>query len=75
MKAIHLRNIPESTLERFKRQARLHHRSLQGELHAIIERAAARPLPGDGGPLLLRAVRTDGGQDWSREAMYGDDAR
>jgi plasmid stability protein len=75
MKAIHLRNIPERTVERLKRRARLHHRSLQGELHAILEMAAGLPLPDDVGAFSLRTVRTSGGQDWSREAIYGDEAR
>jgi plasmid stability protein len=75
MKAIHMRNIPEGTLERLKRRARLHHRSLQGELHAILEVAAGIPLPEDAGAFSLKTVCSSGVQDWSREAIYGDDAR
>lgn len=72
MKAIHLRQVPEDMLERLKRRARLNHRSLQGELHAILTEAAARPLPEDIPVLKLRTVRTQGRQNWSREAIYED---
>lgn len=40
MAQILIRNIDKSTLETLKRRARRHGRSLQAELHRIIERAA-----------------------------------
>jgi plasmid stability protein len=39
-----IKNVPDDLAERLKRRATRHHRSLQGELMAIIE-AAAEPRP------------------------------
>ena len=74
VKSIQVRDLPERTLERLKRRARLHHRSLQGELHAILEAAAELPAAGDKDEFRLLTVAV-GGEGWSREEMYGDDAR
>ncbi len=72
MKSVHIRDLPESVLERLKRRASLHHRSLQGELHHVLAEAARAPLPDDGGDLSLKTVRTQGAKNWSREALYED---
>ncbi len=72
MKALHIRDMPGPTLDRLKRRARLHHRSLQGELHAILEDAAKIILPEDLSEFALKTVKTSGKQDWSREGIYED---
>lgn len=36
---VSLKNVPEDMVERLRRRAKRHHRSLQGELMAIIEEA------------------------------------
>lgn len=72
MKSLHIRDIPESILGRLKRRAVLHHRSLQGELRAVLEQAAQIPLPGDGGKMTLRTVRSRAAKNWSRNAIYED---
>jgi len=71
MKSILLRGISETTLETLKRRARAHHRSLQGELHALLSAAVDSPVekPGD---FQIKTVRTGGLQNWSREAIYED---
>lgn len=73
MKSIHIRDVPDPVLERLKRRASLHHRSLQGELHRLLEEAARMPFPeeGDAG-LTLKTVRTRGAKNWSRVAIYED---
>jgi plasmid stability protein len=71
MKSILLRDIPETTLERLKQRALHHHRSLQGELHALLTQAASMPV-GKTGELQLKTVHTKGLQNWSREAIYED---
>jgi plasmid stability protein len=72
MKGLLVRNLDEGILERLKRRARARHRSLQGEIHAILAAAANDP-PGDlEQPLDLVLVNTKGQQDWSREAIYED---
>ena len=40
MTSIHIRDVAPETLQALKGLARSHHRSLQGELHTILERAA-----------------------------------
>lgn len=55
--SLSIKDVPEALAERLRRRAEANHRSLQGELMAIIERAAAeeatlaggtRAVPGDG---------------------------
>ena len=73
MKSLHIRNVPEVTIERLKRRAARHHRSLQGELRELLGRAAdelaAERVDEE---FTLLTVTTAGRQDWSREAMYED---
>ena len=40
---ISIKNVPEEKLELLKQRAKNNHRSLQGELMAIIDEAATRP--------------------------------
>ncbi|MBF8288874.1 MAG: hypothetical protein HW381_1982 [Candidatus Rokubacteria bacterium] len=40
-----IKKVPEHTVHRLKQRAERHHRSLQGELLAIIEEAARTPSP------------------------------
>ncbi len=72
MKSLHIRAVPEQTIERLKRRARRHHRSLQGELQALLEEAAKQGVSDDGGEFSLHTVRTQGVQNWSREGIYED---
>jgi len=72
MKSLHIRDVPEQTIERLKRRASLHHRSLQGELQVLLEEAAKQSVCGSGSEFSLHTVRTQGNQDWSREGLYED---
>jgi plasmid stability protein len=72
MKSLHIRDVPEQTIEQLKRRARRHHRSLQGELQALLEEAAKQAGCGDSSEFSLHTVRTQGNQDWSREGLYED---
>lgn len=75
MKSIHIRDIDPEVLASLKRLARRHHRSLQGELRAILEREA-RLAPGETtGPLQLHTVSTGNTGTWSRDEIYGDQGR
>ncbi|MFW5743520.1 MAG: FitA-like ribbon-helix-helix domain-containing protein [Spirochaetota bacterium] len=76
MKSLHIRDVNESVLQRLKRLARMHHRSLQGEVRAILEEASRR-APDDDRTDELDLVTVETGRDggWSREELYGDDAR
>ena len=61
---------------RLKRLAQTNHRSLQGELKAILERAARMaPNMSDGPELPLITAHTGGISSWRREDLYGPAAR
>ncbi len=76
MKAIHIRDVPSETVEALKRLARGNHRSLQGELRDILERAARRaPEPDMDDELDIVTVRTGSTSTWHREEIYGDSGR
>ena len=45
MANLSIKDVPESLAERLRQRAARNHRSLQGELMAIIEQAAAEPAP------------------------------
>lgn len=76
MPAIHVRNLPAETIRALARRAEAHHRSVQGEIRAILAEAAraAPPEPGYA-PIRLRHVETGGDQLWTREEIYGDEGR
>ena len=76
MKAIHIREIPSETIEALKRLARENHRSLQGELRDILEKASRRAPTSDmDDDLDLVTVRTGSTSTWHREEIYGDSGR
>ena len=75
MKSVHIRNVESDTLDRLRRLAALHHRSLQGELKAILEEAARRAPTGETNDKLdLITVEEDTGTTWRREEIYRDDS-
>ena len=76
MKSVHIRGIEAATLAALKRLARCHRRSLQGELHAILERAARTAPPGEEAGLDWITVKTGGpSPTWSRSEIYDDRGR
>lgn len=72
MKALHIRDVPEVVIDRLKLRAQRHHRSLQGELKALLTEAAAQVESGDSGEFMLKTVKTPGSRNWSREGIYED---
>jgi plasmid stability protein len=72
MKSLHIRDVPETTIARLKRRALRHHRSLQGELVAVLEEAARQIPAGETAEFSLHTVKTDGSQNWTREEIYED---
>lgn len=76
MKSINIRNIDPEVLTAIKRLARSHHRSLQSELRAILEREARlAPNEATEQPLQLHTVRTGNTGTWTRDEIYGDEGR
>ena len=76
MKSVHIRDVSPATLAGLKRLAKSHGRSLQGELHAILERAARTAPPEVKTGLDWITVETGGrSPTWSRREIYDDRGR
>jgi len=76
MKALHVRNVPESVVAALRERAARHGQSMQEEIRQILEAAATAPPPRKAPePVRLTTVRTSGTSTWGREAIYGDDGR
>ena len=75
MSSIQIRNLDATVLEALKRRAKRHHRSLQGELHAILETAVRQETIGEEGALELVTVDTGRSSTFTREDIYEDDIR
>ncbi|MDE0061852.1 MAG: hypothetical protein OXP09_09935 [Gammaproteobacteria bacterium] len=76
MSSIHIREIEPATLAALKRLARIHHRSLQGELRAILAREARlAPPEEDTRSLDLVTVNTGLATSWNRDEIYGPEGR
>ncbi len=77
MKSIHIREISDETLSGLKRRAARHRRSLQKEIHVLLEEAARMQTSdkSETTHLNLRTVRTGRSDSWSREQIYGDSGR
>jgi len=52
-----IKNAPEAVVQRLRQRAERHHRSLQGELLAIIEAAAAEDQPATPAEVLAEVRR------------------
>lgn len=76
MRSLHVRDLPEPIVEALKRRAKQHHRSLQGELHAVLEEAARVAPPAQGmKPIQLKLSKSTSSQPWTREDIYDDRGR
>jgi plasmid stability protein len=76
MPALHIRNVPETTLSALRERARRRGHSMQQEVREILDGAAGEPLPADSpAPIDLVTVRTSSSSTWSREEIYGSTSR
>jgi plasmid stability protein len=76
MPALNVRNVPERVVVALKERAARRGRSLQQELIAILEEAAARiPRAPRRPPLKLVTVKTKSRSSWRRDEIYGDEGR
>ena len=76
MKSVLIREIDQDTMNSLKRLAKFHNRSLQGELHAIIDRAIEMsPKFPPARRLELVTVKTKAANSWNREDIYGYEGR
>ncbi|MBI4267171.1 MAG: Arc family DNA-binding protein [Chloroflexi bacterium] len=69
--SISVKNVPDDIAEKLRRRAKLHHRSIQGELMAILEEATGpSKLSVEQAESRLRALGFETGDDstsWLRE--------
>ena len=75
MKSLLIRDLNPQIYGAIKKLAEAHHRSMQGELHAILERAAKMAPPAKPDELDLITVSTGNTSGWSRKEMYGPEGR
>jgi plasmid stability protein len=76
MKSLHIRDVNPIVLSRLEGLAKLHHRSVQGEVRALLEEAVKRLPVQDAEALdglVMAAAEPQG--DYDRESLYADDAR
>ncbi|MBI4334626.1 MAG: Arc family DNA-binding protein [Chloroflexi bacterium] len=68
---VSVKNVPDDMMERLRKRAKRHHRSLQGELMAILEEATSPTgLSVDQAEARLRELRFETGDEstsWLRE--------
>lgn len=77
MPAIHVRDVDDAILDALKARAARNHRSLQGEIRAILEeivRGAARSSRTRKQRLRIKTVRVGAPVTYSRDVIYEDDA-
>jgi plasmid stability protein len=76
MKSIHIRDVEPTTIEQLKRLARVHRRSLQAELHVILDSVVRlAPMEAPSETLDLVTVKAGGKTTWRREEIYDDRGR
>lgn len=76
MPALHIRDVPETTIAAIKARAVRHGRSMQQELRLLLDAAADQASsPYEVEPLKLKIGRSGGRSSWGREEIYGDDGR
>ena len=78
MAAVHVRDVDDAILEALKARAARNHRSLQGELRAILEAAVSRTEGARAGKrqrFKLKTVRVGGAVRYSRDVIYEDETR
>jgi plasmid stability protein len=75
VKSLHIRDVSTSTIESLKRIARRNHRSLQGELRDILEKASRRAPAAEDDELDIVTVNTGSVSTLPRGEIYGDSGR
>lgn len=78
MPALHVRDVDDAVLEALKARAVRNHRSLQGEVRAILEETAlggARSSRTGARRLRIKTVRVGAPVRYSRDVIYADEDR
>lgn len=76
MQALHIRDVPEETVDALRRRAARRGHSMQQELREVLTRAAAEPVPEDP-PRRVRLHTVSSGETktFDRHDFYGHDER
>jgi plasmid stability protein len=75
MPALHIRNVDDEVVEALKQLAEEHHRSLEGELRYLLERAAlGRAGRGRGRKLRLKTVSVGSKASYGRDEIYSEES-
>lgn len=79
MPNLSIKNVPESVVERLRTRARHHHRSLQGELLALVTEATrtARPASSEApepGGVEIESIAAEHRQRWQKPFSTGPSA-
>ena len=69
MPALHVRNVDDSVLQSLKERAARNHRSLEGELRSILERAAREEAAAS--PIRIKTVTVHTNARFDRAEIYG----
>jgi plasmid stability protein len=75
MRAIHVRDVDDAVVEALKARAARNHRSLQGEIRAILEetiRGGAAATGRRAATLRIKTVRLGAPVTYSRDVIYDD---
>jgi plasmid stability protein len=78
MPAIHIREVDDAVLDALKVRAARNHRSLQGEIRAILEetvRTGGSSARAKGRRLRIKTVRVGAPVSYSRDVLYEDQGR
>lgn len=78
MPAIHVRDVDDAIIDALKARAARNHRSLQGEIRAILEESVREAGPSARQRkrrLQIKTVRVGAPVRYSRDVIYEDDTR
>lgn len=76
MPAIHIRDVPESTIVALRERAQRRGHSMQQEIREILRAAATEQPPAEATPpIQLVTVKTPASSTWRREEIYDDAGR
>ncbi|OGV60159.1 MAG: hypothetical protein A2498_16080 [Lentisphaerae bacterium RIFOXYC12_FULL_60_16] len=62
MSALLIKNMPPTLHDRLRQRAAVHHRSMNGEVIAILERELERPVPAEVPPPVVKLDRPVSGE-------------
>lgn len=77
MPTLSIKNVPEAVVARLRKRAEANHRSMQGELMALVcaavaaEPQTAPPSPREGGTVSIERIATEHRERWAEPFVEG----